>query len=188
MEQVYWLSPPTESGTDTRMLLYRYGNFAYAGSVLTEPVRGLEYLPGVLTGIQAVQGQVPYLCEVGALPGDSPYAASLLSLQRALDLVHRELDQHTERLAALAAQPGNEWIDSEDSAIYFEIEAVPGYTCNVSVGAGRQRRSASSCSSRGRNPWPTANSWEVTAAAPHHLNPHPPLHPTPPHPTPITEL
>ena len=42
MEQVYWLSPPTERGTDTRLLLYRYGNFAYAGSVLTEPVHGLH--------------------------------------------------------------------------------------------------------------------------------------------------
>ena len=131
MEQVYWLSPPTERGTDTRLLLYRYGNFAYAGSVLTEPVRGLEYLPGVLTGIQAVQGQVPYLCECSALPPDSPYTASLLALQRALDLVHSELDAHTERLAALAAAPGNEWIDAEGGALYFEFETVPGYTCNV---------------------------------------------------------
>jgi hypothetical protein len=142
MEQVYWLSPPTERGSDTRMLLYRYGNFAYAGSVLTEPVRGLEYLPGVLTGIQAVQGQVPYLCECSALPPDSPYTASLLALQRALDLVHGELDAHTERLAALAAQPGNEWIDAEGGALYFEIETVPGYTCNVRVGQEGGARAA----------------------------------------------
>ena len=140
---MYWLSPPTERGTDTRLLLYRYGNFAYAGSVLTEPVRGLEYLPGVLMGIQAVQGQVPYLCEAAALPGDSPYTASLLALQRAMDLVHAELERHTDRLAALAAQAGNEWIDAEGTALYFEIETVPGYTCNVR-GAGPAGAAASS--------------------------------------------
>jgi hypothetical protein len=133
MEQVYWLSPPTEPGTDTRLLLYRYGNFVYAGSVLTEPVRGLEYLPGVLTGIQAVQGQVPYLCEVRDLPTDGPYTASLLALQRAMDLVHSQLDVLTEKLGDLASQPGNEWVDSEGAALYFEIETVPGYTCNVSI-------------------------------------------------------
>ena len=133
MEQVYWLSPPTEAGTDTRFLLYRYGNFLYAGSVLTEPVRGLEYLPGVLTGIQAVQGQVPYICEVRDLPADGAYTASLLALQRALDMVHSQLDHYTEKLAALSEKPGNEWIDSEDASLYFEIETTPGYTCNVSV-------------------------------------------------------
>lgn len=114
------------------MLLYRYGNFLYAGSVLTEPVNSLQHLVGALTGIQAVQGQVPYLCEVRDLPADGPYAASLLALQRAMDLVHNQLDVMTEKLADLATKPGNEWVDSEGAAIYFEIETVPGYTCNVS--------------------------------------------------------
>ena len=132
MEQTYFLSHPTELGTDTRLLLYRYGNFVYSGSVLTEPVKGLQYLPGALTGIQAVQGQVPYLCEVRDLPADGPYAASLLALQRAMDLVHNQLDVMTEKLGDLATKPGNEWVDSEGAAIYFEIETVPGYTCNVS--------------------------------------------------------
>lgn len=31
------------------------GRFCYSGPVITEPVAGLEYLPGVLQGIQAVQ-------------------------------------------------------------------------------------------------------------------------------------
>lgn len=111
MEQTYWLSPPTDEGSDTRMLLYRYGNFTYAGSVITEPIHSLEHLPGVLAGIQAVQGQVPYLCEVRDLPSDSPYATSLLAVQRVLDMVHAELEARTEALAALSAVPGNEWID-----------------------------------------------------------------------------
>jgi len=66
------------------------------------------------------------------LPIDGAYTASLLALQRALDMVHSQLDRFTEKLAALAEKPGNEWIDSEDAALYFEIETVPGYTCNVS--------------------------------------------------------
>ena len=111
MEQTYWLSPSIEEGTDTRLLLYRYGSFTYAGSVITEPMHGLEYLPGVLAGIQAVQGQVPYQCEVRDLPADSPYATSLLAVQRLLDMVHTELEVRTETLAGLAGVAGNEWID-----------------------------------------------------------------------------
>jgi hypothetical protein len=135
MEQTYWLSPALEQGTDTRLLLYRYGNFVYAGPVITEPVKGLEYLPGVLAGIQAVQGQVPYLCEVGALASDSPHGSSLLTLQRALDCVHSELERHTDKLAALAGQEGNVWLDAEDAAVYFEFETLAGYTCNVRLEA-----------------------------------------------------
>jgi hypothetical protein len=138
MEQVYWLSPSLASSSpeDTRTLLYRYGNFTYAGPVITEPLSGLEYLPGVLAGIQAVQGQVPYLCEVADLPRDSPHTASLLTLQRALNLMFDALESHTEALAARAAD-GNAWLDADDAAIYFEFETVPGYTCNVRAGCAR---------------------------------------------------
>ena len=33
-------------------VIYRYGRFVYEGPVITEPVLGLEYLPGVLQGIR----------------------------------------------------------------------------------------------------------------------------------------
>ena len=131
MEQVYWLSPSPDD-SDTRTLHYRYGNFVYSGQVVTEPVRGLEYLPGVLAGIQAVQGQVPYLCEVGALEKESPQLMSLLVLQRAMDAIHAELEALMDTIAAKAAIAGNEWIDGDDPT-YFEFEALPGYECGVSL-------------------------------------------------------
>lgn len=111
----------------------RYGNFLYAGSVITEPVRGLEYLPGVLSGIQAVQGSVPYLCETVDLPLDSPHMASLIALQRVSDLVYAELEKLTEVLAAKALMENNDWLDG-DATTYFEFETLPGYDCKVRVG------------------------------------------------------
>lgn len=155
MEQVYWLSPSTDEATDTRTLHYRalhaaadrarpplpgrvtptpaskpagYGNFLYSGPVITEPVRGLEYLPGVLAGIQAVQGQVPFLCEVAALARGAPQLTALLALQRAMDAIHAELEALTDTIAEKAAVAGNEWIDG-DAPTYFEFEALPGYEC-----------------------------------------------------------
>lgn len=146
MEQVYWLSPAVAGGsTDERVLLYRYGSFVYTGPVITEPVRGLEYLPGVLAGIQAVQGQVPYLCEVKDLPHDAPSATTLLALQRALDLIHGELERHTGRLSELALADGGAWLDADDAALYFEFEAPAGYTCNVSGRGGGSGSRMSAC-------------------------------------------
>jgi hypothetical protein len=94
----------------------------------------LEYLPGVLAGIQAVQGQVPYLCEAGELPADSPHTSSLLALQRVADIVHAELEALTDTLALTAQSEGNEWVDGEIPT-YFEFEALPGYDCHVSSSA-----------------------------------------------------
>ena len=37
-------------------VIYRYGRFVYEGPVITEPVLGLEYLPGVLQGIREGRG------------------------------------------------------------------------------------------------------------------------------------
>jgi hypothetical protein len=142
MEQVYWLSSPVQKGTDTRQLVYRYGRFVYAGPVITEPVHGLEYLPGVLQGIQAVQGQIPYISEVQDLPGEGGPARALGTLDRALTIIHAELQALEPRLAEAAAS-GNSWLESEDSQTYFEFEALPGYSCNVRRGArerGRARR------------------------------------------------
>lgn len=135
MEQVYWLSTPTEEGTDTRQLVYRYGNFVYAGPVITEPVAGLEYLPGVLQGIQAVQGQIPYLCEYKDLPADSPQRTSLRALEAAIDSVHAEVTAAEPRLAELAETGGCGWLNEDDVAVYFEFEARPDHTCNVSAAA-----------------------------------------------------
>lgn len=136
MEQTYVLSP-CEDESDTRTLLYRYGNFVYGGPVITEPVRGLEYLPGVLAGIQAVQGQVPYQSEVRDLAADSPYAAALIALQRAADAVHAALEALTDDIARVAAAEGNEWVDG-DGPTYFEFEALPGYDCCVRVCGARR--------------------------------------------------
>ena len=95
-------------------------------------MRGLEYLPGVLSGIQAVQGSVPYLCETVDIAVDSPHTASLLALQRVADIVYSELEKLTDVLAAKSQIEGNEWIDG-DATTYFEFETLPGYDCNVSV-------------------------------------------------------
>ena len=55
MDQYYIIGPQLDPATETRNLTYKYGRFVYSGSVVTEPLLGLEYLPGVLQGIQAVQ-------------------------------------------------------------------------------------------------------------------------------------
>jgi hypothetical protein len=130
MEQVYWLSTALEPGTETRNLVYRYGRFVYAGAVITEPVAGLEFLPGVLQGIQAVQGQIPYIAEFSDLPADSPHRRSLHTLAAAIDTIHAEALALEPRVAELAAG-GASWLEEEDTAVYFEFEARPEHTCNV---------------------------------------------------------
>lgn len=152
MDQTYWLSHPTVADTDTRKLVYRYGRFCYSGSVITEPIYGLEYLPGVLQGIQAVQGQIPYLSEHKDLVPGSEAQASLAHLERAMNMLYNEISAHEESLAALAKK-GNAWLDDDDAHVYFEFETLPGYTCNVRTGGrsvGRPR------GREGRSPTATA--------------------------------
>jgi hypothetical protein len=134
MEQVYWLSNPLEEGTEVRNLVYRYGRFCYAGAVVTEPVSSLEHLPGVLQGIQAVQGQIPYIAEFQALDKDSSHAKSLRTLSAAIDTIHAEIVALEPRVAELA-EGGATWLEDDDTALYFEFEARPEHTCNVSVEA-----------------------------------------------------
>lgn len=122
---------------ETRNLIYRYGRFVYSGPVITEPVLGLEYLPGVLQGIQAVQGQIPYISEVRELPGDSPQSRGLAYLGRAIDIIYEELQRLEPRLATVATE-GNSWLEADDATVYFEFEALPGYTCNVSANDSRR--------------------------------------------------
>lgn len=133
MDQIYWVSNPTVAGTDTRKLVYRYGRFCYAGNVITEPIHGLDYLPGVLQGIQAVQGQIPYLSEHKDLAAGSDTQVSLAYVERAMHMLYKEMSAHEEALAALAKK-GNAWLDEEDAAVYFEFETLPGYTLNVCTG------------------------------------------------------
>ncbi|RYG52099.1 hypothetical protein EON67_01955 [archaeon] len=130
MEQVYWLSTSLDGESDTRTLLYRYGRFVYSGAVLTEPVAGLEYLPGVLQGIQAVQGQIPFIGEVEELDPDSPHMTSLRALGAAVDVIHHEVTAAEPELARMVAE-GASWLEEEDAAVYFEFEAAPGFTLNV---------------------------------------------------------
>lgn len=130
MEQVYWLSTSLDGESDTRTLLYRYGRFVYSGAVLTEPVAGLEYLPGVLQGIQAVQGQIPFIGEVEELEPDSTHMTSLRALGAAVDVIHHEVTAAEPELARMVAE-GAAWLEEEDAAVYFEFEAAPGFTLNV---------------------------------------------------------
>ncbi len=134
MEQVYWISTPIEGeGPDTRNLVYRYGRFVYAGPVITEPILGLEYLPGVLQGIQAVQGQIPYVAEVQDLPPNSDTAKALAVLDRAMLIIHNELQRLEPKLTTLAGRKGNSWLEDENSSLYFEFEAQSSYSCYVSI-------------------------------------------------------
>lgn len=127
---MYWLSRPVEADTETRTLLYRYGNFLYSGDVITDPLRGLEYLPGALQGLQQVQGQVPFLCAFADV-GASSWEARCLSTWRVVaDAIYKEVSEAEPRLAALAAA-GEEWLEDEGVTVYFEIEARPGHTCAV---------------------------------------------------------
>ena len=136
MDQVYWISTPLVEGTDTRTLLYRYGRFCYAGPVITEPLSGLEGLPAVLQGIQAVQGKIPYMCERTEMRADNPHRRTLAGLEAAIEVIHAEVTAAEPRLAELAAAPGNAWLEDDDAAVYFEFEARPGFTLNVRKGKG----------------------------------------------------
>lgn len=102
-----------------------------SGPVITEPLHARDHLPGALQGIQAVQGQIPYLCEYKDLTAAHEAYRDLKVLEHAAAAIHSALDAAGPDLAAAAAEPGNEWIDADDAALYFEFEARPGFTCNV---------------------------------------------------------
>jgi len=134
MDQIYVVSAPSEEGGDQRSVTYLYGRFVYSGAVITEPVLGLEYLPGVLQGIQGVQGQIPYVSELRDLAPESAELAALAAVDRAIAICHGELSDRLEgKLGALAASGEHAWLEQDDATIYFEFESLPGYSCEVSL-------------------------------------------------------
>jgi hypothetical protein len=55
------------------------------------------------------------------------------SQDRALQVAFEELGSRLEgKLGALVASGEHDWLEDEDSALYFELETLPGYSCNVS--------------------------------------------------------
>ena len=105
MDQIYVVSAPSEEGGDQRAVTYLYGRFCYSGAVITEPVLGLEYLPGVLQGIQGVQGQIPYVSELRDLAPDSAELAALAAVDRAIAICHGELSDRLEGKLGAACRP-----------------------------------------------------------------------------------
>lgn len=132
MDQVYWIGSREEDKEDARKIVYRYGRFAYSGQIIPEPILGLEYLPCVLQGIQAVQGHIPYIAEISDLPTEDENRVILYGVERMLDVVNLELDRQTGKLAELI-QEGNTWLDGEENPVFFEFEANPGFDCSVCV-------------------------------------------------------
>lgn len=131
MDQLYIVSNPVEEGSDHRTVTYLYGRYCYSGAVITEPILGLEYLPGVLQGIQGVQGQIPYLAELRELPLESPQLMSIAHIDRAIRILYNELSDRLEaKLAKLAASGENSWLEDDEASLFFEFEALPGYTCD----------------------------------------------------------
>ena len=59
------------------------------------------------------------------------------SQDRALQVAFEELGSRLEgKLGALVASGEHDWLEDEDSALYFELETLPGYSCNVSGASG----------------------------------------------------
>jgi hypothetical protein len=86
----------------------------------------------VLQGIQGVQGQIPYVSELRDLAPDSAELAALAAVDRAIAICHGELSDRLEgKLGALAASGEHAWLEQDDATIYFEFEALPGYSCEV---------------------------------------------------------
>ena len=57
---------------------------------------------------------------------------ALAHVERALEIIYAELSGSLEReLVELSGEGENKWLEDEDSALYFEFESLPGYTCNV---------------------------------------------------------
>lgn len=131
MDQLYIVSNPVEEGSDHRTVTYLYGRYCYSGAVITEPILGLEYLPGVLQGIQGVQGQIPFLAELRELPLESPQLMSIAHIDRAIRVLYNELSDRLEaKLSKLATSGENSWLEDEEASLFFEFEALPGYTCD----------------------------------------------------------
>lgn len=130
MDQVYWIGSREEDKEDARKIVYQYGRFVYSGQIIPEPILGLEYLPCVLQGIQAVQGHIPYIAEISDLPAEDENRVILYGVERMLDVANLELNFQAAKLGELIEE-GNNWLNGEDNPVFFEFEASSGFDCSV---------------------------------------------------------
>ncbi|DBA04172.1 TPA: hypothetical protein N0F65_004280, partial [Lagenidium giganteum] len=118
------------SDTNLHEVLFRCGNWCYAGKVdLGSSDLELNDLPVVIPALQKQQGSLQYLCEWKAMPSSSPYSVPLETLYDAFDLIGSELaSERIERKLMTAAQE-HSWVDEDsDTKNFFELQSG-GYEC-----------------------------------------------------------
>lgn len=128
MDQVYFVSKPLADGR--RPVLYRYGNFCYSDSLRVEGCDDLRKLPRVMQYLQSVQGEMPFFSEYASIPTTSPHATSLSSLEEVVEFILEEMTGAGGALEDLATS-GEKWLDADGVNVYFELETMPGFTCNT---------------------------------------------------------
>lgn len=78
----------------------------------------------------ASQGEMAFFSEYDAIPESSPHFTSLDEVNNVIDFLFEEMVGSGNVLEDLAAS-GEDWLNSDKVAVYFELETAPGYTCNV---------------------------------------------------------
>eukprot|EP01084_Bolivina_argentea_P041720 76995_1 len=115
---------PGPSTNVVREVLFRCGNWCYAGEVslagLGDEIT-LRDVPQMIPMLQRQQGRLAFHCGASDLPAESPFSGAVHLLQDAQDFIAEELCSVSvgEKLADYAAK--HPWIEDEDSQVYFEL-------------------------------------------------------------------
>jgi hypothetical protein len=71
-----------------------------------------------------------FFAEYAAIPKSSTHYQSVQAVNEVVDFVFEEMVGAGGTLEDLA-ESGEEWLNSEKSSVYFELETGAGYSCNV---------------------------------------------------------
>ena len=81
-----------------------------------------------------------FFSEYDSIPETSTHFTSLDEINNVIDFMFDELVGSGHVLEELEAS-GEDWLNNDKACVYFELEAAPGYNCNVSArGMAREGR------------------------------------------------
>ncbi|KAK7240604.1 DNA repair and recombination protein Rad51 [Aureococcus anophagefferens] len=111
-------------------VLFRFGSWCYSGSVQLTPMLDLADLPHLIPALRMQQSRLDFMCDVSAMPMNSPFARPMSYFSKVAPVLERELVAAEAVLAKLLQQLAQfevggsvaSWLEGDSTQSFFEFQ------------------------------------------------------------------
>jgi hypothetical protein len=114
-------------------VLFRFGNWCYAGRVQLVPTMSLTDVPFVIPALRMQQSKLAFLCDTAHIPEGNEFAAALQYMQSLVPLIESQISESEGTLMSLidrltsmgVGESVSKWLDGDAVNSFFEFKVTP---------------------------------------------------------------